>query len=229
MRAASVGPYQLFMLALCIYAISILGFETFVPLPEGTKTILAYADNLICGFFLLDFVTNLFKAERKIRYLLGWGWLDLISSIPTIGLLRIGRLARIVRILRLLRAVRSARLLTEFVLKRRAESVFLASSLLSMFLLVISSIAILEFEAGPATNINTPEDAIWWAFVTMTTVGYGDRYPVSTGGRLVAALLMVGGIGLFGTYTGFVSSWFLDGRDRSYKRQEESIGAGREV
>ena len=52
-------------------------------------------------------------------------------------------------------------------------------------------------------------DAIWWAYVTMTTVGYGDKYPVTTEGRFVAAILMTVGVGLFGTFTAYVSSWFV--------------------
>ncbi|MGK7909246.1 MAG: ion transporter [Synechococcus sp.] len=215
MSSQEVQPYQFFMLSLCVYAISILCVEVFFPVPEGAKTILTYADNFICGFFLLDFLSSVIRSRNKIKYLLGWGWIDLVSSIPTVGFLRIGRLARIVRILRLLRAVRSAKVLSDFALKRRAESTFLASSLIAMLLLMISSIAILEFESGATTNITTPEDAIWWAFVTMTTVGYGDHYPVTIGGRLVAAILMASGIGLFGTYTGFVSSWFLEGKEQS--------------
>lgn len=215
MNSNEVRPYQFFMLSLCIYAISTLCVEVFVPIPQGAKTILTYSDNLVCVFFLLDFANTFIRSKNKIRYLLGWGWIDLVSSIPAFGLLRIGRLARIFRILRLLRAVRSAKVLSDFAVKRRAESTFLASSLIAMLILVISSLAILEFESGATTNINTPEDAIWWAFVTMTTVGYGDHYPVTVGGRLVAAILMAGGIGLFGTYTGFVSSWFLEGKEQS--------------
>lgn len=61
-------------------------------------------------------------------------------------------------------------------------------------------------ETAPESNIKTAEDAIWWAFVTITTVGYGDRFPVTTEGRIIAALLMTAGVGLFGTFTGFIAS-----------------------
>src|SRR3972149_6773059 len=68
---------------------------------------------------------------------------------------------------------------------------------------------VLHFEDVPEANIKGPEDAVWWAFVTMTTVGYGDRFPVTSEGRLAGALLMVAGVGLFGTFSGFVAAWFL--------------------
>ena len=81
--------------------------------------------------------------------------------------------------------------------------------LVSFLLVVFSSIAILQFETTADANIKTANDALWWAFVTITTVGYGDRYPVTPEGRIVAAVLMTAGVGLFGTFSGFVASWFL--------------------
>jgi voltage-gated potassium channel len=95
------------------------------------------------------------------------------------------------------------------VVGRRAESAFLASLLLSLLLVVCCSIAVLEFEVPAGGNIASPEDAMWWAVSTMTTVGYGDRYPVTSEGRVVAAFLMAAGVGLFGTMSGLVASWFM--------------------
>jgi voltage-gated potassium channel len=126
--------------------------------------------------------------------------------------LRWGRAARIVRILRVLRGVRSAKVLSAFILQKRTQSTFLAAGLLSIILIVISSIFILQFESSSDANINTPEDAIWWSVVTLTTVGYGDRYPVSTLGRILASLMMISGVGLFGIMSGFVASWFVHPR-----------------
>lgn len=69
----------------------------------------------------------------------------------------------------------------------------------------------LQLEKGvEGSNIHNASDALWWAFVTITTVGYGDFYPVSHEGRVVAVILMTSGVGLFGTFTGFVASWFLE-------------------
>ena len=72
-----------------------------------------------------------------------------------------------------------------------------------------ASIAILQFEIPIGGNIKSAEDAIWWAVSTMTTVGYGDAYPTSSEGRLVAMFLMAAGVGVFGTFSGLVASWFL--------------------
>lgn len=203
------GPYQLFMLGLCIYALGILSVETLAPLDQRTRQILVYADVGVCGLFFLDFWISLVKAPDRWRYLSRWGWIDLLSSIPAIPILRLGRAARILRVLRLLRGVRAIKILSTFVLDRRSESGFLAAALLSFLLVVFGSIAVLQFESTAESNIKTAQDAVWWAFVTITTVGYGDRFPVTSEGRIVGALLMTAGVGLFGTFAGFVASWFL--------------------
>lgn len=218
-RAEAEGPYLIFILALSLFALGALAVQTLVRLDPGTVEILAYADNGVCAIFFLDFVISLVRAEKRARYLFRWGWLDLLSSIPMVDAFRWGRAGRVVRIFRVLRGVRSAKILSEFLLRRRAESAFLAATLLSVLLVVTASIAVLQFETLPDANIKTPEDAVWWAIVTITTVGYGDKYPVSSEGRLMAGFLMVAGVGLFGTFSGFVAAWFL--KPQTQKRENE--------
>ncbi len=202
--------YLVFIVTLSILALAALGVETIFPLDQGTRSILAYADTLICVFFFIDFLVMLRRAEDKRRYLLTWGWLDLLSSVPAISVLRWGRAARIIRIFRVLRGLRAARVLTSFILERRAQSAMLAAALVTITLVAVTSISVLHLEAGTdGSNIRTPEDAVWWAVATITTVGYGDKYPVTSEGRVIAAILMVVGVGLFGTVSGFVAAWFL--------------------
>lgn len=207
-RPSSHG-YQLFMLVLCLYALAALAAQTAVHLEPQTRGILEYADYAVCVVFLTDFVISLWRAPDRRKYLVTWGWLDLLSSIPAIDVVRWGRAARILRIFRVLRGLRATRLLATLVLRRRAESTALAASLVALLLIVFCSIAMLHFETEPEANIKTAEDAIWWAFATITTVGYGDRYPVTSEGRFVAAILMCAGVGLFGTLSGFLAAWFV--------------------
>jgi voltage-gated potassium channel len=220
-------PYLLFMLILSVLALAALAAEAVLPLDQGTREILNYADTLVCVAFFTDFLVMLHRAEKKWRYLLTWGWLDLASSIPTFDALRWGRAARIMRIFRVLRGVRSARVLSVFILERRAQSAFLAAALLSITLVSVSAISVLHFEAGAEANINTAEDAVWWAIATITTVGYGDKYPVTSEGRVVGAILMVAGVGLFGTCSGFVAAWFLAPAEA--KRESEVSVLRREI
>jgi voltage-gated potassium channel len=73
---------------------------------------------------------------------------------------------------------------------------------------------------NPESSINTPEEALWWAFVTVTTVGYGDFYPVTTLGRIVAVLLMVSGVGLFGSFAAYIGSLFVADRNEEDNRDQ---------
>ncbi len=228
-RGASTGVakasvYELFMLGLCTYVLLALATVTFFRLGDDIVAILEYVDTAVCLIFLLDFFGKLFAARNKLEYL-KWGWVDFLSSIPAVGPLRWGRLARVVRILRLLRGVRSSKAIVAYVLRRRAESAFTAAALTALLVIVFSSIAVLHFEreAGDGANIQGPDDALWWAFVTVTTVGYGDKYPVTAGGRIVAALTMTAGVGLFGTFTGFVAAWFLAPGEEEQEDELESI------
>lgn len=213
-RAEKQGPYVIFMLVLSILSLVALAFSVSPGLDEDQKDILQVADTAVCMLFLVDFLVTLYWAPNRLKYFLRWGWLDLLSSVPMIDALRVTRLARVFRILRLIRAVKATKILATFIMGKRAESAFLAVSLISLLLLVVSSISILHFETLPDSNIRTGEDAVWWAITSITTVGYGDKFPITSEGRIIAAILMVSGVGLFGTLSGFIASWFLKPAER---------------
>ena len=202
-------PYQLFMLALCVYTLLALAAEVVLRPGGEIRLLLGYADTAICAVFLFDFLLCIYRAPSRWRYLYTWGWLDLASSIPTIDVARWGRAARAARIVRVLRGVRATKILGSLALAQRAESAFLAVALVAILLLVVASVSILQFETAKESNIRTADDALWWALSTITTVGYGDRYPVTPEGRFVAGLLMCAGVGLFGMFSGFLAAWFV--------------------
>lgn len=208
--------YQLGMLVLSFYAIAALAAQTAIRLDPQVRSVLEYADYAVCVLFLIDFAISLWSAPNRRRYFLTWGWLDMVSSIPVLSAARWGRVARVVRIFRVLRGVKATKLITSAVLSRRAHNTFLAATLLALLLIVFCSVAVLHFETSKESNIRTADDAVWWAIVTVTTVGYGDRYPVTPEGRFVAAILMCAGVGLFGTFSGFLAAWFLDEKSGSH-------------
>lgn len=226
-EGASGPGYQLFMLALCLYSLVGLAVQSFVALDPEVRTLLSHADNAICAIFLADFLYSLWRAPDRLRYFVTWGWIDLLSSIPMLDAARWGRLARVLRLLRVLRGIRATRHLTEVLLQRRAENGLLAACLAAILLMIVSSIAVLQVETGPGTNIATANDALWWAFTTVTTVGYGDRFPVTSDGRLVAAFLMIAGVGMFGTISAFLATWFM--RPVATKRADEIVALRTEI
>jgi len=204
-----LGPLNLIVLVLSVYVLLALLFETFFEVSPEISKVLNMTDNAICIFFLIEFSVRFFKAESKLRFM-QWGWIDLISSIPTVDFLRAGRTLRLIRLLRILRAFRSTKHLVNHIFKNKAKGTFTTVAILAIILVIFSSISVLQFESGDSnSNIKTAEDALWWSYVTITTVGYGDKFPITTGGRIIGALLMTCGVGLFGTFTAFISSWFL--------------------
>lgn len=202
------GFLNILVLILSVYVLTALLIDAFFQLPAEVSRIIDFTDNIVCGVFFIEFCVRFYYAENKWRFM-KWGWIDLVASIPAIDFLRAGRALRLIRLIRVIRAFRSTRHLMAYVFRNRVKGAFASVVVIGILCIFFSAIAILQVEDDPASNIKTAEDALWWAYVTLTTVGYGDRYPVTTEGRIIAAFLMTAGIGLVGTFAGFVASWFV--------------------
>jgi voltage-gated potassium channel len=216
-----LGFLNLLIIVLSVYVLIALLIDTFFKLPVEISRLLFYTDNVICAVFLFEFSLRFYQAENKWKFM-RWGWIDLIASIPAINFFRAGRAVRLIRLLRLLRAFRSTKHLVSHIFRNRAQGAFTSVSIIAVLLLIFSAIAILQVEDSPNSNIKTAEDALWWAYATITTVGYGDKFPVTTEGRLIASILMTAGVGLFGTFTAYVASWFVEGKRNSVISNAES-------
>ncbi len=207
-RKKKLGFVNLMVLILSVYVLLALLVDTIFTVPLEIGRILDFVDNVICIFFLVEFGIRFYRADNKLKFM-KWGWIDLLSSIPNVDFLRAGRTLRLIRILRILRALRSTKHIVNHIFYNRAKGALTTVTVLAVILLIFSSISILQFETDANSNIKTAEDAIWWSYVTITTVGYGDKFPVTTGGRIIAAILMTAGVGLFGTFTAYISSLLL--------------------
>ena len=210
------GFLNLMVLVLSIYVLLVLFLDTVLKLPTEISKLLYLIDNVICLFFISEFCYRFYKAENKIKFMY-WGWIDLVSSIPTFHFLRVGRLFRLIRVFRILRAFRTTKHLVHHIFRNKAEATTSMVSILAILIVIFSSIAILQVEIAPNSNIKTAEDALWWSFGTITTVAYGDKYPVTTEGRIIGVVLMIFGLGLITTVTGFVASKFITG-DKEFKK-----------
>jgi voltage-gated potassium channel len=206
------NAYEIFILVVTILSLMIMA-ALLLPLDEATVTALLVWDNLICLIFLADFVYSLSSSHPKSEYFFRQrGWLDLLGSIPTLGffrftaLFRLARLSRLVRILRRL-GDQGARGLVRDVIRNRSQYALFITVLLGLIVTSVSSVLILQFESkSPEASIKTGGDALWWAIVTITTVGYGDFYPVTTLGRLTGVFVMFSGIGIIGALASILAS-----------------------
>ncbi len=214
------GVYDFFIFVLSLYVLASMAVDILFDFNKDISIILETIDFSICIIFIVDFFYRLYSQGWKY---LKWGWIDLLSSIPTIDVLRTGRIFRILRILRMLRGVRSSKAIIRFASKSRSQSTIVSVAIVIIAVMLFSSIAILYAEKSlAAANIKTAEDALWWAFITITSVGYGDRYPVSVEGKFVAFILTLVGMGLFGIVTGFMASWFV-GEDTEKNSENDKI------
>ena len=166
--------------------------------PGWVRTVLLVVTVAVWPVFLADYVVRLVLAERRWRFV-RQNWVDgLAVLLPLLRPLRIISLVRVARVL--------DRRLTVSLHGRVAYYVTSISALV----VFMASLAVYDAERdAPDAVITDYGDAVWWGLTTITTVGYGDEYPVTPEGRLVAALLMIGGIALLGVVTAAVASWFV--------------------
>jgi voltage-gated potassium channel Kch len=203
--------YELFIGALSVLSIINL-FLYYVINNSVVSGVVVIIDGLLSLIFLVDFLFRLFTADSKSRYfLVQFGWADLLATLPF----------PLAKILRLFRSFRAGRLMGKR-LGNRAHSALLSLLFFIILVLEFGGMAMVAVESNSTeANIHTPFDAVWYTFVTITTVGYGDRYPVTTEGRLIGIVIMTAGVGLFGTLTGYLANAFL----APPKRKEAQIAA----
>ncbi len=207
--------------ALCIALLAITSFInflliTFVPLPASIKQILTEFDYGVALIFLVDFLFRLLRAPKKLEYMRTWGWLDMLSAVP-IPFFSIFRIVRVIRVAITLRKMR-LKDVERSITKHPARSTIIATGFLAFLVMVSGSAIMLAVEKGdPSANIRTGGDALWWAIVTMATVGYGDKYPVTGGGRITATVVMAVGIVIFGVLSSYLASTFISSNEAQAK------------
>jgi voltage-gated potassium channel len=225
------NSYTIFIFVLTIISLVVMVVMLLPGLSDETVKVLSFYDNLICVIFLIDFFINLKNSPQKSDYFIkDRGWLDLLGSIPSLGLvtnagkyaglLRLARLSRLARITRLMRGGGKEALVKD-VLANRSRYTGFITILMTIIILTTCSVLVLQFESkNPDANIKSGWDALWYAVVTITTVGYGDRYPVTALGRLSGIFIMFAGVGIIGVLASILSSILVGSPDTS---EEEAL------
>lgn len=208
-RAELQNPgYELFIAALSILSIVNIVLIELVQV-QSLQFVLVVMNGLLSGILFLDFCVRLKSAESRSDYFFRkFGWADLLASVP-LAQLKILRVFRLIRVYRLLRDY-GVRNIARSLRAERAGSALLLLLLIAILVLEFGSLGMLAIEENaPGANILSASDSIWYMIVTMSTVGYGDQYPVTNAGRLLGTLVIVLGVGIFGTLTGYLANAFI--------------------
>ncbi|MFT7586115.1 MAG: voltage-gated potassium channel [Cellvibrionaceae bacterium] len=222
----TVSPYGLFMIFLNLAAVvvALLTFKLSGFSDSLSETMIAM-DTLLSVVLLADFVWRFSQIEPHDRkkFLFPWGIIDFLGCLPAIPILRIFRIVRIFRLTQMVRQVGWKSIVIGLKQHLAASSLW-AVITMTIPTIIISGWWIFKMEEAEClnqplvANICSIGDGIWWSFVTVTTVGYGDHFPVSNGGRILAGVLMTIGVGLFGILTSYLATIFI----RQNEEQVES-------
>ncbi len=203
--------YEIFIGVLSVLSIVNLLLVLLIRDP-ALDAILNVMNGLFSAIFLGDFIFRLATAPSRTGYFFRhFGWADLLASLP-FAQLKILRVFRLVRVGRLMRQM-GPRTVWRTLIHDRAGSALLVLLLMGILVLQFGSLLMLYLEQdAQGANITTASDALWYTIVTISTVGYGDRYPVTDAGRLWGSAIIVVGVGIFGTFTGYLANLFLSPR-----------------
>jgi voltage-gated potassium channel len=205
--------YELFILVLTVMSLVVM-VAMILPLDDSTIGMLQFYDNLMCGVFLIDFALRMHRSRPSSQYFVKErGWLDLLGSVPSLGiafqytaLFRLARLSRLARIMRLMKGKQRKELARD-VLENRGKYALFITVLSTIMVLGTASVLVLQFEShSDDAQIQNGWDAFWYSVVTLTTVGYGDFYPVTAGGRVAAMFIMFAGVGIIGALASILAS-----------------------
>jgi len=168
-------------------------------LNQGIAVACTVTTGLVWGLFVVDYVVRVRLADDRWRYV----WHHLLDLLViALPLLRPLRLLRLIALLRIMNRSAAGSL-------RGKVAIYVSGG--GVLLVFVAALAVLDVERGqPGSNIENLGDALWWALTTVTTVGYGDQFPVTDRGRVVAAVLMLGGIALIGMVTATLASYLVE-------------------
>ena len=219
--------FDLVVLALIVCSLVALSIETLPGLPEATTTALRLVEAVITVLFTIEYGMRLAAAERKWRYVFSfYGIVDLAAIVPFyvslggVDLLAV-RAVRLFRVFHILKVFRYSNALHRY---RRALTLAREEILLFLLaagiLLYLSAVGIYYFEReAQPQHFQSILHSLWWAVATLTTVGYGDIYPVTTGGRVFTFVVLVCGLGIVAAPSGLIAAALS--RAREEEREEE--------
>ena len=213
--------YELFIAAVSILSVFNMVLAYIPNVDQDAINVVATINAVLTLLFIFDFGLRLATApSRSFYFLRDYGWADLLACIPQ---LRIFRMFRIYKAYRLIKKY-GVHYITTFLSTNRAAAALYILVLMVIIIIESGGFLVLQAErASLSANIVTAGDAIWWAYVTITTVGYGDRFPTTTVGRIVGILVMTTGVAVFATFAGLISSKLLTSPAKEEESSEQPL------
>jgi voltage-gated potassium channel len=212
--------YELFIAAVSILSVFNMVLAYIPGVDQDAINVVYIINAVLTLLFIYDFGLRLATApSRSFYFFRDYGWADLLATIPA---LRIFRLFRIYKAYRIIKKFGIHYIMTYLSRNRAASALYI---LILMVIIIIEAGGFLVLQAeshSPSANILTAGDAIWWAYVTITTVGYGDRFPTTSVGRIVGILVMTTGVAVFATFAGLISSKLLASPAKEDESPEQS-------
>lgn len=205
--------FAYFIQALILISILTFSIETIPSLSPETREILRISEIICVVVFTIEYLLRIYVADRKLKFIFSFfGIIDLVAILPfylAFGVdLRSLRAIRFLRLFRILKLVRYNRAMNHFsrAMKTAKEEIQLFI-FITLMLIYFSAVGIYYFEnQAQPEHFTSIFDSLWWAIITLTTVGYGDVYPITVGGRVFTFVILMIGLGIVAIPTGIISS-----------------------
>jgi len=205
--------FALFIQALIVVSIITFSIETISDLKPQTRTILKSIELFVVIVFTLEYLLRIFVADSKQKFIFSFfGIIDFLAILPfylSFGVdLRSLRALRFLRLFRILKLVRYNKAISHFTFAiKSAKEEILLFIFITLILIYFSAIGIYYFEnEAQPEHFSSIFDSLWWAIITLTTVGYGDVYPITVGGRVFTFFILMIGLGIVAIPTGIISA-----------------------
>jgi len=205
--------YSLFIQVLILISIITFTVETIPDLEPQTIIILQIIELFSVIVFTSEYLLRIYVADSKPRFIFSFfGIIDLLAILPfylSFGVdLRSLRALRFLRLFRVLKLVRYNRAMDHFTKAiKTAKEEILLFVFITLILIYFSAVGIYYFEnAAQPEHFSSIFDSLWWSIITLTTVGYGDVYPITVGGKVFTFFILMIGLGIVAIPTGIISS-----------------------
>ncbi|WP_298909848.1 ion transporter [uncultured Aliiroseovarius sp.] len=206
-----------------------IALETMPELPEHLRGLLFKFEVLLLVIFAAEYVLRLVTSPRPVRYAFSfWGLVDFLAFAPAIALLtpqwQVVRAFRLLRLVRLLKLFRGSHAMERLVVAfRQVRGELMIFGIIAALMLYVSAVGIYIFEhdAQPEVFSSIPK-SLWWAVASFTTVGYGDMFPITGGGRIFTTFVLFIGLGVIAVPSAIVTTALLESETNIQRRLREA-------